>query len=246
KAQLIPSRGADPISGDALGELARKYLVAEAVIDRLSGIIAEGALRAILGGVEIELTDEKAARESAARLEAAIAALNIIPSTSPPTRVEAEFNEKLEQWRLKISKTRHGNVRVSYIEPEFLLSADYRALLDSAQTVSGLIGEGGEIRRGEGDKMRSQSVRDFHSAMRWLLADAERGVTRQRYKGLGEMNAEQLWETTMDASSRRLLKVQVEDLIAADEIFTTLMGDDVEPRRAFIEQNALGARNIDV
>ncbi len=246
KAELIPTRGADPISGDALGELARKYLVAEAVIDRLSSIIAVGALRAILGGVEIELTDETTAKESAARLEAAIAALDLIPSTTPPTRVEAEFNEKLEQWRLKISKTRYGNVRVSYIEPEFLLSADYRALLDSAQTVSGLIGEGGEIRRGEGDRMRSQSVRDFHSAMRWLLADAERGVTRQRYKGLGEMNAEQLWETTMDASSRRLLKVQVEDLIAADEIFTTLMGDDVEPRRAFIEQNALGARNIDV
>ncbi|MCO5118220.1 MAG: DNA topoisomerase (ATP-hydrolyzing) subunit B [Burkholderiaceae bacterium] len=246
KAQLIPSRGADPITGDALGELARKYLVAEAVIDRLSGIIAVGALRAILGGVEIELSDEQSATASAARLEAAIAALDIVPATSPPTRVAASFNDKLEQWRLKISKTRHGNVRVSYIEPEFLLSADYRALLDSALTVSGLIGEGGEIRRGEGDKARSQPVRDFHAAMRWLLADAERGVSRQRYKGLGEMNAEQLWETTMDASVRRLLKVQVEDLIAADEIFTTLMGDDVEPRRAFIEQNALGARNIDV
>ncbi len=246
KAQLIPSRGADPISGDALGELARKYLVAEAVIDRLSGIIAVGALRAILGGVQIELSDEQTAMASAARLEEAIAASNVVPSTAPPTRVVASFNDKLEQWRLKISKTRHGNVRVSYIEPEFLLSADYRALLDSALTVSGLIGEGGEIRRGEGDKARSQSVRDFHSAMRWLLADAERGVTRQRYKGLGEMNADQLWETTMDASVRRLLKVQVEDLIAADEIFTTLMGDDVEPRRAFIEKNALGARNIDV
>src|SRR5690606_36189278 len=246
KAQLIPSRGADPISGDALGELARKYLLAEAVIDRRSGIIAVGALRAILGGVELDLADEQAAIASAARLEAAIAGLDVVPATAPPTRVEASFNDRLEQWRLKISKTRHGNGRVSYIDPEFLLSADYRALLDSGLTVAGLIGEGGEIRRGEGDKARSQSVRDFHSAMRWLLADAERGVTRQRYKGLGEMNAEQLWETTMDASVRRLLKVQVEDLIAADEIFTTRMGDDVEPRRAFIEQNALGARNIDV
>ena len=139
----------------------------------------------------------------------------------------------------------HGNVKITHIDTDFIQSVDYQTLLECSRTLAGLVAPGSQIRRGEGERARVQAVDSFGAAMRWLLSEADRSVTRQRYKGLGEMSAEQLWETTMDSQVRRLLKVQIEDAIAADQIFSTLMGDDVEPRRAFIEQNALGARNID-
>jgi DNA gyrase subunit B len=248
-ASLLPGAGREVIAGDALGELARKYLLAEAVIERLARIIDQDALRAILDGVELDLGSEATATLSAARLEKAIARY-----LSPAQKVDQDvtgrvhpvFMDKEEQWAIRIERKHHGNIKSSTIDAAFLISADYRTLVDCAQTVGGLISDGAEIRRGEGDKQRTHGVMDFRDAMLWLLSDAERGVARQRYKGLGEMNASQLWETTMDPAVRRLLRVQIEDAIAADQMFTTLMGDDVEPRRAFIEKNALGARNIDV
>jgi DNA gyrase subunit B len=243
-AKLIPMAGAIPIMGDALGELTRKYLVADAVIDRLARIIDADALRAIVDGVTLKLSDEESANNTAKVMQDAMKRFAPVGATEFAS-VKARFHERQEEWQLLIERPHHGNVRASVIEAEFVLSADYQALTDCSQTIGGLIGTGAEIQRGEGEKQRGAPVSDFRNVMQWLLADADRGVTRQRYKGLGEMNPEQLFETTLDATARTLLKVQIEDAISADTIFTTLMGDDVEPRRAFIEKYALIARNID-
>jgi DNA gyrase subunit B len=160
--------------------------------------------------------------------------------------VVAEFHQSAEKYRLIVRRKHHGNVRVTVLDYDFVRGADYAVLARAAATFQGLIGKGAMVSRGEGEKRKEAMVADFREAMQWLRAEADRNVSKQRYKGLGEMNPSQLWETTMDPKVRRLLRVQIEDAIAADEIFTTLMGDNVEPRRAFIETHALQAANLDV
>ena len=132
------------------------------------------------------------------------------------------------------------------IDADFVHGADYAALNTASRTFKGLLGAGARVIRGSGDKEKQAPVASFAEAMDWLMKEADGAVSRQRYKGLGEMNPGQLWETTMDPAVRRMLRVQIEDAIGADQIFTTLMGDEVEPRRQFIETNALYAGNIDV
>ena len=248
QASLVPARDAEPISGDALAAIARKYVMADAVVERLSRLMDHDTLHELMDGLALNLDSADEAHASAERLQAALLknVHQISRSLAPAVEVTAHADESGEKWHLRIVRHLHGNQKASIIAQDFLKSSDYKVLSDVAQTLRGLVGEGAEVRRGEGDKVRTQPVGSFREAMRWLLADAEKGVSRQRYKGLGEMNAEQLWETTMDVNARRLLKVQIEDAIAADQIFTTLMGDNVEPRRVFIEENALGAQNIDV
>ncbi|CAD6548747.1 DNA gyrase subunit B [Paraburkholderia hiiakae] len=237
-SELVPNEGATPISGDALGELARSYQLARGVVDRLSRLYDERALEAIMDGVAIDLSSEESTQTSARALEAQLRDDPLKPEVS----VVPMYDQVREQRSLRVERRHHGNVKVSVIDEEFQLTADYQQLVNTSNTFKGLIGKNAVIKRGE----RSMAVNDFKSAMKWLIADAERNVSKQRYKGLGEMNPGQLWETTMDPTVRRLLRVQIEDAIAADGIFTTLMGDDVEPRRAFIESNALRAGNIDV
>lgn len=238
-AALIPTANAEPITGDALAELVRQYNTANAIIMRLARVVDDAALSAIMTGVTLNLSSPDESRLSA---EALTKAIND-PSVEVAVTAADELSDKCA---LKIQRRLHGNLKLSIIDADFVAGPDYQVLANAAATFKGLIGEGAMVRRGQGEKTKEIAIRDFRDAMAWLREEAERGVSKQRYKGLGEMNPEQLWETTMDPSVRRLLKVQIEDAIAADQIFTTLMGDDVEPRRAFIESNALQAGNIDV
>jgi len=224
------------ISGETLAELARKHQLAEAVIHRLHSFMDDEALRAIADGVSLSLEDLPQAQASAAALQDKLAGAEVV----------AEFDVRSDKPILTIRRRHHGNVKSSVITQDFVHGADYAALADSAHTFRGLLGEGARVVRGEGDKAKEERVSDFRQAMSWLIAQAEHATSRQRYKGLGEMNPEQLWETTMDPGVRRLLRVQIEDAIEADRVFTMLMGDEVEPRRNFIETNALRAGNIDV
>ncbi len=233
---LVPTAGASEISGAALEELAREYLLAEAVINRLSHMINPQVLHALIdANLQIDVSDENAAQASADALMKAIGGKIDI-------HIFARYDEARERWQLRLERMHHGNLKIGFIDDDLLVSGDYVQLRKTAEMLAGLYGSGGFVSRGE----KKQAVASFAETMGWLLGEVERGISKQRYKGLGEMNPDQLWETTMDPQVRRLLKVQIEDAIGADEIFTMLMGELVEPRRNFIETNALAARNIDV
>jgi DNA gyrase subunit B len=233
-AELTPGTGKPPLAPEAFASVAREYLLADAVIERLARIIDPAALYAVLSGARIDLSSDAAATTSASALQAAIG--------DPDVRVESRYDTLSETRRLVVVRTHHGTPHVTAIDSDLIASGDF-AQIDAAATVLlGLILPGAVVRRGE----KQQAVTSFKEALDWLLAEARTGVTLQRYKGLGEMNPGQLWETTMDPAVRRLLRVQIEDAISSEEIFSTLMGEQVEPRRAFIESNALGVRNLDV
>jgi DNA gyrase subunit B len=222
------------LSGPALEEIASEYLITEAVIERLSIAMDPAVLRAMLGMPRISLADKEGASTAARAIYDALA--------PHPPKEHIERDPTSDGWRLRLEKIVHGNKVETVIDHAFLESTDYAQIVKTAQTLTGLVRADAQVKRGE----TVRSVKSFKEALDWLLSEAKGGMSIQRYKGLGEMNPEQLWETTMDPAQRILLKVQIEDAISAGEIFSTLMGDEVEPRRQFIENNALGVTNLDV
>ena len=233
-AELLTRAGGETLVGDVLSSIAKQMVLTEAVIRRIASFYDESVLRALQDLGEINLSDLEGAESAATKLRPILGAIG--------SEVIVAFDQESGTYRLEVNKYVHGNLQCCVVDASFLNGGDYRQISRVSVMLNGLLGQGAEIKRGE----KTQSVSTFKEALDWLLGEAKHNLNIQRYKGLGEMNPSQLWETTMDPKVRRLLKVQIDDAIAADEIFTTLMGDNVEPRRAFIEKNALGVNNLDI
>lgn len=225
---------AEKIWGTELEKLADSYIQSSEVLQRLSLVIDRSVLLAVTAGVKINLDTLENAQASAQALMDQARDKNL--------KIFAKQEPESNRVYLAIERMVYGNVRHSRMDAHFLNTADYALLVQTAQTLQGIVGEGARVVRGN----KSQIVKNFEEAIQWLMNEASSGLTRQRYKGLGEMSAEQLAETTMQPENRRLLRVRLEDAASSDNVFSMLMGDNVEPRRRFIEDNALFVNNIDI
>jgi len=240
-AALHVSADAPPLSGLGLETLARKYVEVQAIVHRWARRYDERFLEQLL--YVPELTTEAFDRSDSLRDWCRLidAKLNSLNDASRRYRITVEAMAAGGH-RIALQRIEHGLTSEKHVHREFFDSAEYRRIAELAQTLNDLMGPGAHIVRGD-DR---QEIASFKVAMSWLFEHAKKGQSIQRYKGLGEMNASQLWDTTINPETRRLMQVRIEDAVAADDIFTTLMGDAVEPRREFIEKNALQVSNLDI
>ena len=248
-AALHVGADAPPLSGVALEDLAKEYTVVENMIARLSNRYDEVVLRALshLPDMSKDAEDLDSLAAWTEKLSAALPkhkgdrTVNGNDGSSYSAELE-RGDEDGEGVRIAINKVQHGLGTTRYLPREFFETHEYRHIMALAAKLGDLLSDGAFVRRGE----REQPIDTFAAAIDWLMSEARRGQSIQRYKGLGEMNPDQLWDTTVNPETRRLMQVKIEDAVKADEIFTTLMGDQVEPRREFIEKNALTVENLDV
>jgi len=229
---------APPLQGEALEQLMRDFIAVQMAIERLAKRYDRQFLE--------ELVDFKRFYNDWERAEksrwCADLAERMRTKCPPSLRYELELLETEGVDELQLCRITHGVVEQTRIRPEFFNGPEYRLIGRLADTLYGLVQPGAKVIRGKSE----QEIGSFRAAHEWLMAESRKGRTIQRFKGLGEMNPDQLWETTVNPETRRLLQVTIEDAVAADQIFTTLMGDEVEPRREFIERNALDVSNLDV
>ena len=241
-ASLYSNPSAPAIQGAALEHLVKSYRNGVAVIERLSRIYPSEVMEFFieLPALTVEDLSDRSKVEQWCKLLSA----ELVTRPGSATRYDVVVTEDLERHLfLPDVHIRHHGIDSSYrFDRDFFASNDYRKLVQVGEEVGSLLEVGAYIQRGE----RKHEITRFNEAMKWFMDIAKRGLNIQRYKGLGEMNPEQLWETTMDVNVRRMLKVTIEDAVAADQLFTCLMGDVVEPRREFIETNALAVANLDV
>lgn len=243
-SQLHVSAEAPALSGEQLENLVTQYRSVMGIVSKLSRIYPETFLTELIYQPSVlpeYLTDEAKIREWVESCQDAITAMNDASKTHSYTLSVVE-NKERHEFVPELAIIAHGVGSTVRFNSDFFKSDDYRKIRDVGELLDGLIEEGAYVAKGE----RRYEVANFKQALDWIMAESKKGYNIQRYKGLGEMNPEQLWETTMDPENRRMLRVTLEDAIAADQIFTTLMGDNVEPRREFIETNALNVANLDV
>ena len=241
-AQFFVNVDAPAIKDSALETMVKDYQAVMNMIERLSRAYPAKVLEQMLQNVTLRMEDLKQ-EEAVARWVARLGdGLQLDTRTGTKYTFSVTRDNERHIYLPKVTIFVHGIANDYVFSHEFFESSSYAAIARMGETLDGLVEEGAYVQRGE----RKQSVLSFEGALDWLMKEAQRGLSIQRYKGLGEMNPEQLWETTMDPQSRRMMKVTIEDAIAADQIFTTLMGDDVEPRRLFIQSNALEVTNLDV
>ncbi len=241
-ATIFVNPDAPAISGSKLEELVNRYRAVGATIARLSRLYAENVLWQMVYGTSLtleQMLDEQAVRAFCEQLSER---LLTVASKGSVYTVLVRKDQERQLYFPVVKLLSHGVDSETEYHHEFFSSGEYRSLIALGETLNNLIDEDGYFQRGD----KVLQTRSFADGLEWLMVEARKGYSIQRYKGLGEMNPEQLWETTMDPEVRRMLKVTVEDAIAADQIFTTLMGDQVEPRREFIEQNALSVANLDI
>jgi len=242
KAALHVNSDAPPISGPALAGLCEKYVRVMSILDRLSRRYERTVLENLLQLEQVlaeNIGDEKFLEKWANGLESAL--LNATDDSVVRYRVSIVKNDEIIS-AVRIHRLQHGIEEANDIPIHFFESPEYLQIAELSSELTDLLGEGAHIVRGE----QHRDIDSFKQAMEWLMIEARKGQAIQRYKGLGEMNPDQLWDTTVNPETRSLMQVQIEDVVAADEIFTTLMGDQVEPRREFIETNALSVGNLDV
>ena len=241
-ASLHVNATAPGIQGEALDSLVTQYRQVMAVIDRMSQVYPREVLEQLVYQPELKVENLTNGGEVEGWCRELQEKLVELDNGSHRYQVQLKEDKERNLALPKVEVTAHGIPNYYTLSRDFLASNEYRAIIKLGEVLQGLLEEGAFIKRGE----RDQPVSSFAQALDWLMAESRRGINTQRYKGLGEMNPEQLWETTMDPETRRMLRVTIEDAIAADQMFTTLMGDQVEPRRDFIESNALAVVNLDV
>ncbi len=242
EASLEPGVDEASISGDALRELAQEYYDIQDQMRRLDRVYPLPVLEQMIYLPRLRPRDLKDESLVQAWIEKLSARMDPFNTTRTQYTVSVIDDNERHLFYPKVSVINHGVERSYVLNRDFFASADYKAFATFGERIDGLIKEDGRVVKGE----KSESVTSLKEALDWLQDEALRGQTRQRYKGLGEMNPDQLWETTMDPDVRTMLRVTIEDAIAADQVFNTLMGDQVEPRREFIEENALAVANLDV